>query len=115
MSNGYRGDIRKTIEEMQHPSGLVNGQNWLRHGGSQEIVIDEMCLKGATIEEMAKEIIKRGFDSNKKGLPIIINRVKKHIWHLKAKIDSPGRGHGLTLTKSPEHIWKLHLEQSRGR
>ncbi len=110
MSNGLREDLRNTIDEMKRPSGLKDGKNWLRHGGLQEIVIDEMCLKGATEEEMANEIIRRGFDRNKKGFSSILKRVRTHIQATKASIDKP-MGHGLPITKDAKGKLQFDLKK----
>jgi hypothetical protein len=43
MSRGQHDDLKKTIREMNKPSDLIDGKNWLRHDG-QAMRIDEMFL-----------------------------------------------------------------------
>ncbi|MEW6326065.1 MAG: hypothetical protein AB1487_00465 [Thermodesulfobacteriota bacterium] len=99
--------ITKTIEQIRNPYIPQSGPNWLGHTkGTQGFRIDEMLLKGATEEEMAKDLIEQGL--SKRDINTAIKRVKKHIYHLR----TPGeqeRGHGLNLLLKEDvnGVWKF--------
>lgn len=77
MSQGRPDDLRKTIEELRNPSGIIDGKNWLgHHEGKQDQRIDEMLLKGATEQDIARDLIQRGL--SKRDLSTAIKRVKIH-------------------------------------
>ena len=107
MSKGLKEDVLNTINEILKPGKYI-GKNWLRHGGPQEKVIDELLIKGASEEKMAREIIRRGFDRNNKGFVIMLARVRNHIGHMSPPISSTrdGGAHGLPLIQENGR-WKF--------
>lgn len=115
MSNGNPDDLKRTIKEMKHPSGLGGVQNWLRHDGTENMLIDHMLLSGATKNDIANNLIKNGYKHQKR----VIQRINGHFNHLMAKGKSEiSRGHHLPLIESDDGKWIFDLakmEQIMGR
>lgn len=108
MSQGMPEDRANTIQENKLSSGLRHEKNWLRHKG-QALVIDEMCLQGATEEEMARELIKRGLDSRNRGFDSILKRVQTHLYHL-----TNAGVHNLAMKRMPNNKLIFDVEKMGG-
>lgn len=104
MSQGHLDDIDKTIKELRNPSGLKDGINWLRHGGQQAQIIDEMFLTGATKQDVAQHLIKKGI--SKRDIKTTLARVQRHIDHLRKE------EHMLPLEKDSNGVWRFHIKTS---
>ncbi|MBI4768412.1 MAG: hypothetical protein HY787_28110 [Deltaproteobacteria bacterium] len=102
MSGGRPDDLRKTIEELRKPTGIVDGKNWLRHReGKQDQRIDDMLLKGATKQEIAQDLIQKGL--SKRDLQTIMHRVQRHIDHIRKE------EHKLPLKQDINGVWRFDL------
>lgn len=101
MSKGHKDDSNKTIVELQQRSALVNGKNWLRHEGQAQR-IDEKLLTGATIEDIATDLIRSGLF--KKPISAAMKRVNRHIVHLSKE------EHMLPVTCERNGVW--HFDNS---
>ena len=100
MSFGQLGDLRTTKEELEKPSGLINGKNWLRHEGQAQR-IDEMLLVGATKQDIAQNLIKTGLC--KKDLNTAIKRVQRHIDHIRKE------EHKIPLKMDAFNVWRFDI------
>jgi len=98
MSMGHPSDLRNTEAELENRSDLVKGKNWLRHTG-QALRIDEMLLSGATNDEMAHDLVRKGLFT--KGVDAAKHRVQRHIEHLR------NEEHMLPLTQERNGIWRF--------
>jgi hypothetical protein len=102
MSQGRPDDLRKTIEELRNPSGIIDGKNWLRHGeGKQDQRIDEMLLIGATKQDIARDLIQKGL--SKRDLQITIQRVQRHIDHIRKE------EHKIPLNQDENGVWRFNV------
>jgi len=101
MSQGHHSDLERTKEEMIKSSGLIDGKNWLRHAGQAQR-IDEMLLAGATVEEMAHDLIRTGLFT--KGVDVAMKRVQRHIAHLRKE------EHMLPLSQERNGLWRFNFE-----
>ncbi len=102
MSHGNSDDVFNTEKEVLSPSRLVNGKNWLRHSGQAE-KIDEMLLTGATVIEIAQELVRTGLCKRDVSLAVI--RVKNHLYHL-------GKGsHNVMLACDLNGVWRFVTKQ----
>jgi len=73
-----------------------------------------MLLEGATIEKMAKELIRMNLDKENKGMGFMEERVSRHITALRAPIEEYDRsmGHNLSsVLKVDSHgVWKFVID-----
>lgn len=105
MSKGLHSDLRKTVEELKKPSGLIKGKNWLRHAGQAQR-IDEMLLIGATKYDIAQDLIKKGIF--KKDINIAIQRVQRHIDHIRKE------EHKIPLAMDSYGVWQFNIKAADG-
>lgn len=95
MSNVLKEDIANTIEEINKPSGMASGVNWLRHDGIKNTIFDEMLLTGVAKKQVAKILVDRQLDTDEKKALSWINR---HLRHLKSEGKTEcERGHNLPI------------------
>jgi len=98
LSKWHKADLRKTIEELVKPTGLISGKNWLRHKGQAQR-IDEMLLNGATKQEIAQNLIISGQFT--KDLNSAKARVQRHIDHLRKE------EHKIPLEVDAHGVWRF--------
>ncbi|MEW6027652.1 MAG: hypothetical protein AB1599_10230 [Planctomycetota bacterium] len=99
MSGGNHNDVQNTKYHLRTRSKSTGNENWLRHDlNTQAAYIDELLIEGATIDEIARDLVKKGFDRNHKGIDIMRNRVRRHLDHLQRSYkEEKEPGHGLSL------------------
>jgi len=118
MSEQLKEDFRNTIKELEGPVGIREGGNWLGHIGKQNLIINEMLLRGATKEEIAENLIKNGCWANdpmarKKAQ----RRIKQHFDHLMSKgafkegNKEGKKGHKLPLIQDSDGKWKFDIKK----
>ena len=102
MSKGRPDDLRKTIEELRKPSGLIDGKNWLgHHKGKQDQRIDEILLIGATKQDIAQDLIQKGL--SKRDFLTTIQRVQRHIDHIRKE------EHKIPLNQDENGVWRFNV------
>ncbi|MGA7577468.1 MAG: hypothetical protein ACLQUW_11860 [Desulfobaccales bacterium] len=96
MSKGNLYDRKKTIQAIENPS-QANG--WLHKEVTQANRLDQLLLRGATIKEMAEDLIRKGLGDRDR--LTTIGRIRTHLSHLQ-------RQHKLPL-KNEFNLWKFDL------
>ncbi|MGP8052188.1 MAG: hypothetical protein ACLPYB_16485 [Desulfobaccales bacterium] len=96
MSNGNYDDRENTIKALENPR-QANG--WLHKEGTQANRLDQLLLRGATIKDMAENLIRSGLGDRDK--LTTIGRIHTHLSHLQ-------RQHKLPL-KTEINIWQFDL------
>jgi hypothetical protein len=116
MSRGRPEDLQNTIDQIKNLNPVKGDLTWLRHKlRDQSGELDLLLLKGGTLEDIAKKLIKMELDTGKLGIDGMKQRALRHINHLLADNDNSSRDYGHNLSsvlKNSLGVWKFTQEES---